>query len=318
MTIREAIKTATAQLHSLPNANKDADLLLMHTLGKDRAWLLTHSGEAIEPSALTQYEEKIARRAAHEPIQYITGEQEFYSLSLRVTPAVLIPRPETEHLVEAALARLPHNEPVRIADIGTGSGAIAIALAHALPQARITALDISTAALAVAKENATRHNVQNRIDFRESDLLAAVRGELFDAIVSNPPYVSTNEELEKQVRDYEPATALYAGEHGLDIYRRLIPQAHAALKPEGWLMMEIGHGQHEAIAELLHDWTAVEFINDLQGIPRVVIARRQIHAILGIDEVAWNDSDQPELQNGASEWVRKIRREGEARIPETW
>jgi release factor glutamine methyltransferase len=273
-TIREAIKTATTQLHSLPNANKDADLLLMHTLGKDRAWLLTHTNDLIAPEQLVTYQEKIARRATHEPIQYIIGEQEFYGLTLRVTPAVLIPRPETEHLVEAALARLPRTEPIRIADIGTGSGAIAIALAHALPHARITALDISTAALAVAKENATRHNIQDRIDFRESDLLTAVQGEVFDAIVSNPPYVSTNEELEEQVRDYEPATALYAGESGLDIYRRLIPQAHAALKSEGWLMMEIGHGQREAIAELLHNWTAVEFINDLQNIPRVAIAQR--------------------------------------------
>ena len=273
LTAREAVSNAATQLQPSPTANRDAELLLMQTLGRDRAWLLTHPDEPIAIPDFSHYQEKISRRAGHEPIQYIIGEQEFYSLAFRVTPAVLIPRPETEHLVEAALARLPHNQPIRIADIGTGSGAIAVALAHALPQARITALDISPAALAVARENAARHQVADRIDFRESDLLGALRGAAFGAIVSNPPYVSTKEELEPQVRDYEPATALYAGEQGLDIYRRLIPQAHAALKPNGWLMMEIGHGQREAITGLLSAWINVEFVNDLQGIPRVAIAQ---------------------------------------------
>lgn len=247
----------------------------MHTLGKDRAWLLTHPDEPIAIPDLNHYQEKISRRADHEPIQYIIGEQEFYGLAFRVTPAVLIPRPETEHLVEAALDRLPHQQPIRIADIGTGSGAIAVALAHHLPLAQISALDISPPALAVARENAARHQVAGRIDFLESDLLSAVQGEIFDAIVSNPPYVSTKEELEPQVRDYEPAAALYAGEQGLDIYRRLVPKAHAALKPGGWLMMEIGHDQSEALASLLSGWDSVEFIRDLQSIPRVAIARKR-------------------------------------------
>jgi release factor glutamine methyltransferase len=246
----------------------------MRALKKDRAWLLTHPEAILEPADLAQYKEKITRRKQHEPIQYILGEQEFFGLTLAVTPAVLIPRPETEHLVEAALERLPKETQLRIADIGTGSGAIAIALAHTLPHARITALDISIAALEVAAANARTHNVVNRIDFRESDLLSAVPDQQFDAIVSNPPYVSTNEELEKQVRGYEPASALYAGETGLDIYRRLIPQAKAALTPGGWLLMEIGHGQREALAELLHDWTSTNFVNDLQGIPRVAISRK--------------------------------------------
>ena len=268
-TTREALKQGASQLHSAPNASRDAELLLMRTLGKDRAWLLTHPDAPIAPSHLAQYKTWINRRQKQEPIQYILGEQEFYGLVFHVTRDVLIPRPETEHLVEAALERLPGNTPLRIADIGTGSGIIAIALAHKLPQAKITALDISAKALAVAKENAARHNVAERIDFRESDLLKAVAGETFDAIVSNPPYVSTNEKLEQQVRDYEPAAALYAGETGLDIYRRLIPQAKTALKPNGWLLMEIGHSQRDALAELLRDWSGVEFIDDLQGIPRV-------------------------------------------------
>jgi release factor glutamine methyltransferase len=273
ITAREALKQGASQLHPAPTASRDAELLLMRTLGKDRAWLLTHPDAPIAPNQLAQYKTWINRRQKHEPIQYILGEQEFYGLVFQVTRDVLIPRPETEHLVEATLERLPENTPLRIADIGTGSGAIAIALAHKLPQAKITALDISKAALAVAKENAARHNVAERIDFRPSDLLEAAQGERFDAIVSNPPYVATTEELEPQVRDYEPQTALYAGETGLDIYRRLIPQAKAALKPEGWLLMEIGHGQSKALAELLHGWANTEFVDDLQGIPRVAIAR---------------------------------------------
>lgn len=246
----------------------------MRCVGRDRAWLLTHSDEPLTPAQAAQYEQWLVRRARHEPIQYITGEQEFYGLTFHVTPAVLIPRPETEHLVEAALARVPHDAPSRIADIGTGSGAIAVALAHALPQTNVTALDLSSAALAVAQNNAQKLGVADRIRFLESDLLQAVRGEQFDIIVSNPPYVPESEILEPQVRDYEPATALYAGANGLDIYERLIPQAHAALKPEGWLLMEIGHGQRNALAALLKDWNEVSFIGDLQGIPRVACAKR--------------------------------------------
>jgi release factor glutamine methyltransferase len=278
ITVREAIRQAATRLDLLPTPQRDAELLLLRALGKDRAWLLTHPDDQLDDTLLDQYRGMIDRRARHEPMQYITGEQEFYGLPFHVTPAVLIPRPETEHLVEAAVSRLPADRPIRIADVGTGSGAIAVALAHALPQARITALDISPAALDLARKNATRHNLAHRINFRESDLLAAVQGEMFDAIVSNPPYVSTKEELEKQVRDYEPSMALYAGESGLDIYQRLIPQSHAALKPGGWLIMEIGHGQRGAIAAMLQDppahWTAFEFVNDLQGIPRVAVARR--------------------------------------------
>jgi release factor glutamine methyltransferase len=246
----------------------------MRALKKDRAWLLTHPEAILEPADLAQYKEKITRRQQHEPIQYILGEQEFFSLTLRVTPDVLIPRPETEHLVEALLARVPHHAPLRIADIGTGSGAIAVALAHALPHTHVTALDVSKPALAVARQNAERHGVTPRMRVLQSDLLEAVRSETFDAIVSNPPYVATSEILEPQVRDFEPHSALFAGPTGLEIYQRLIPQAQEALVPGGWLLLEIGHSQREALIQLLASWDEITFIPDLQQIPRVAIARR--------------------------------------------
>ena len=246
----------------------------MHALDRDRAYLLTHPKARLTSEQSALYEAWLKRRARHEPIQYITGEQEFFGLKFRVTPDVLIPRPETEHLVEAALARVDRDAPLLIADIGTGSGAIAVALAHALPLARVTALDISPAALAVARGNAENHSVLDRIRFCESDLLEAVAGESFDMIVSNPPYVAVDEVLDPQVRDYEPASALFAGATGLDVYRRLIPQAQTSLELGDWLLLEIGHGQREALARLLASWNNVSFIADLQGIPRVACAQR--------------------------------------------
>jgi release factor glutamine methyltransferase len=273
-TIGSALVYGAAQLGALPTARRDAELLLMHVLACDRAYLLTHPETQLTAEQYAVYDAWLTRRARHEPVQYIVGEQEFFGLKFRVTPDVLIPRPETEHLVEAALARTDRDASLRIADVGTGSGAIAVALAHALPQARITALDISATALAVAQENAKNHGVSDRIRFFESDLLAAVTGEQFDMMVSNPPYVADDEELEPQVRDYEPAPALFAGPEGLDIYRRLIPQAQDALRPGGWLLLEIGHGQRGAVAQLLAGWGNVSYVADLQGIPRVACAQR--------------------------------------------
>jgi release factor glutamine methyltransferase len=282
MTLREALTVAAAQLASDENlratATRDAELLLLHILQIPRTSLIAHPDQELSPSQRAAYENSIARRLRHEPVQYITGQQEFYGLTLKVTPAVLIPRPETEHLVEAVLKLLPTNKSVKIADIGTGSGAIAIALAAHLPQAAITALDISPEALTIATINAREHNVAGRIRFLQSDLLSALdhEAETFDAIVSNPPYVAESDHvtLHPQVRDYEPATALFAGETGLDIYHRLIPQAHNALKPTGLLALEIGHGQQDAIASLLQTWRNVSFINDLQQIPRVALAKK--------------------------------------------
>lgn len=272
--LRATLEKAAARLGGSATARRDAELLLMRAAGRDRAWILTHPEAALTPEQSAQLEAWIARRAQHEPIQYILGETEFYGLALRVTPDVLIPRPETEHLVDAVLQCVPRNVAVRICDVGSGSGAIAVALAHALPRAELTALDISRAALLVAKENARRHGVEDRIRFLESDLLNAVRGESFGVIVSNPPYVRDAEVLENQVAKYEPHAALFAGPTGLEVYRKLIPQAREALVPAGWLLMEIGHGQREALAELLSHWGAVRFDHDLQAIPRVAIARR--------------------------------------------
>jgi release factor glutamine methyltransferase len=233
----------------------------------------------------------VARRLTFEPIQYITGEQEFYGLTLRVAPAVLIPRPETELLVEAVLKHFEHpvphasrsdawdpaTNPLRIVDVGTGSGAIAIALAHHLPHASITAIDLSRRALAIARENVERHRLQRRVHLVVSDLLGAIANQQpFDAIVSNPPYIPVSDRptLHPQVRDHEPSRALFAGPTGLEIYERLIPQALALLKPGGLLALEIGFGQRDALAALLSSWRQVEFLDDLQSIPRVVLARR--------------------------------------------
>jgi release factor glutamine methyltransferase len=273
-TVKELLDAAAARLAPSSTARRDAELLLLRTLGRDRAWLLTHRGAEMAEEQQAQFEAWVARRARQEPVQYLLGEQEFYGLAFKVTPAVLIPRPETEHLVEETLRRVARDSPLRICDVGTGSGAIAVALAYALPRAQVTALDVSKAALDVARENAVRQVVADRLRFVESDLLSAVAGEQFDVVVANPPYVAEGEELEPQVREWEPHTALFAGRSGLEVYERLIPQANVALAPGGWLLLEIGHDQREALAGLLAGWDEVEFIKDLQGIPRVAIGRR--------------------------------------------
>ena len=273
-TVDGALREGAARLGSLPTARRDAELLLMRLLGVERAWMMAHPDAELTAEQVERFEARIARRARHEPVQYILGEQEFYGLAMKVTPAVLIPRPETEHLVEAVIAKVGRDAAVRICDVGTGSGAIAVALAHELPRAQVTAVDVSRAALDVAAENAQRHEVAERVRLVESDLLSAVRGERFDVMVSNPPYVAEGEVLEAQVREYEPHGALFAGPTGLEVYRRLIPEAWEVLIPAGWLVMEMGHGQREALRELLAGWDAVSFVGDLQGIPRVAIARR--------------------------------------------
>jgi release factor glutamine methyltransferase len=271
----QALQVARSRLAATSqNPRRDAEVLLAHVLACDQTALLTHPERPLSQSELTQYESFLTRRLASEPMQYIIGSQEFFGLLLEVTPDVLIPRPETEHLVEAMLARVGRQANERIVDVGTGSGAIAVALAHALPQSQVTAVDLSPAALEVARRNAERHGVSERVRFLHSDLLAAIDSADFDAVVSNPPYVADGEVLERQVSDYEPHSALYAGPTGLEVYERLIPQARQVLKPEGWLLLEVGFGQSPALLRLLSDWTDVSFQDDLQGIPRVAVARR--------------------------------------------
>ena len=272
-TIRQAVADAAQRLRG-ENAARDAELLLMHALKIARASLLANPQRELTRDEVARFDALIIERATGRPIQYITGVQEFYGLEFAVTPDVLIPRPETEHLVEAVIARLPKDRAVQIADVGTGSGAIAVALAHALPLAQVTALDISRAALDVAQHNAKAHGVEARVKFVESDLLAACADMKFDAVVSNPPYIAQGEELETQVRDFEPSLALFAGVTGYEVYERLIPQARNALSPNGLLAMEMGFGQSMRLTELLCAWNDVEFVADLRSISRVVLARR--------------------------------------------
>jgi release factor glutamine methyltransferase len=281
MRLREWIEDAAQRLRGGPHperARADAEMLMMHQTGKNRAWLIAHSDDEFGGCASIGYAKLIERRLTGEPIQYIVGECEFYGLPFRVTRDVLIPRPETEHLVEKVIGLAALFPRPRIVDVGTGSGAIAVALACKLPGAQIMATDVSAAALEVARGNAERNGIVERMRFVEGDLLAPIAGEQFEMVVSNPPYVAEGDRgtLAVEVREYEPDRALYAGTHGLDIYRRLIPSAHAALVPGGFLAMEIGCGQREAVVGQMKDagFTQVECVADLQGIDRVVWGRR--------------------------------------------
>ena len=280
MTLREALTEAAAAID-----RREAETLLAHLLFRDRAWLIAHADADISTALLHSYRALIARRTAKEPIQYLTGQQEFYGLNLRVTPDPLIPRPETEQLVEAVLdwiAARPSLRDPHILDIGTGTGAIALALASKLPTASLTATDLYAAALAVAEQNAARFGLTHRIAFLQSDLLASDILQSFapfDIIVSNPPYVSLYEAatMPDEVLHHEPHTALFAGTDGLDVYRRLLPAAHAALKPEGLLALEFGYGQRDALRALFDKptngpWQDLAFLNDYAKIPRIALA----------------------------------------------
>ena len=229
----------------------------------------------VMPNFKAEFQSLVTRRAAGEPIQYITGTTEFYGLPFYVAPGVLIPRPETEHLVEEVLRLAAQFPSPHIADIGTGSGAIAVALAHSLPNVQITATDLSPQALTIARRNAEQNAVH--IEFLEGDLLSPLREQRYDIVASNPPYIPERDRasLSIEVRDHEPSSALFAGNDGLDIYRRLIPAAIANLNPGGFLVMEIGYDQQPLIAELLAEsnYADLRFLPDYQGIPRVAIAR---------------------------------------------
>jgi release factor glutamine methyltransferase len=287
-SLTSAITNLTAD--QVPSPRLNAELLLMFTMNCDRAYLFAHPERELTADEQSRYSAALADRARGVPAQYITGHQEFWGMDLIVTPAVLIPRPETEHVIETVLElhkadvgplNSPTSEagflqsPLRIADVGAGSGAIALALAKELPQAEIHATDISAAALEIARANAARLQLADRIQFHQTDLLAGLAPP-FDFIVSNPPYVGESEEdqVQLEVRKFEPRNAVFAGPTGLEIIARLIPQAHAALRPGGWLIMEISGTIADEVKKLLSGWHEVEVKLDLQSIPRVALARK--------------------------------------------
>ena len=278
MDLKTALEHAVGVLTSgdVASPRLAAEVLLMHTLDCDRAHLFAHPERVLTPEETNQYHSFVHERADGKPTQYITGHQEFWGLDLLVSEAVLIPRPETEHSVEAALEIARADSAIKkIIDVGTGSGCIALALTKELPHHEIHATDISEVALAIARENAERLNLQ-RVQFRRCDLLTGVEAEKYDLVVSNPPYVGRDEpeKVQKIVRDWEPGVAVFGGASGLEIYERLVPQAFEALRPGGWLVMEIGYSIEQPIRKLLSGWSGVEIKADLQGIPRVAVARK--------------------------------------------
>ncbi len=273
--LNSAIDCLTAAQAGSPRLN--AETLLMFTLDCDRAYLFAHPERELTQQEEGRYQDAIRQRIAGVPAQYITGHQEFWGMDLIVSPAVLIPRPETEHVIETVLALSPGGRS-RIVDVGTGSGCIALALAKELPQAEIHATDISPAALDIARANAARHRLDDRVHFHQIDLLEGFEPGTFDLVVSNPPYVGESEEdqVQLEVRKFEPRNAVFAGPTGLEVIERLIPQARLVLKPGGLLVMEMSGTIAEGVERLLANWSEFRVINDLQGIPRVAVAAKSL------------------------------------------
>jgi release factor glutamine methyltransferase len=287
--LRRALNAAVERLTAaqVPSPRLDAEILVMFTLACDRAYLYAHPERELLPAEEQQYDELLTRRSSGVPVQYLTGRQEFWGMELAVSPAVLIPRPETEHLVETVLEivaragaepRRPQQTRQRIVDVGTGSGAIALALASELPAAEMHASDISPAALDVARSNAARHQRTAQVHFHQADLLAGFSSASFDIVVSNPPYVGEDEEesVQLEVRRFEPRSAVFAGPTGLEVIDRLILQAREVLRPGGWLVMEISGTVADRVRARLSGWQEVEIRNDLRGIARVAVARKPV------------------------------------------
>ncbi|MBI4907018.1 MAG: peptide chain release factor N(5)-glutamine methyltransferase [Acidobacteria bacterium] len=274
MTIGTALKQGTELLDQahVPAARLTAEVLLMHALQCERVYLYAHSSDELTEIGWIHFGRYLHERIQGKPTQYITRRQEFYGRLFRVTPMVLIPRPETEHVVETVLRLAP--EARRIADIGCGSGAIAVTVSLELPEAQVVGTDISHDALAVAAANAAGLQASTR--FVQCDLCSAVASRSLDLLASNPPYVpSTGEpELQPEVRDYEPAVALYGGPTGHEIYARLVPEAARVLKPGGWMVLELGYRSLAPVKAMLGpQWTGVETVSDLAGYPRVLAAK---------------------------------------------
>lgn len=294
-SVRGLLKLGIGELRDarVPSYTLAAELLLLHVAKQNRTWIYAHPEELLTEDAAKEYFELLRKRCDGVPTQHLTGKQEFWGLEFEVTPDVLIPRPETEHIVEVALDRLAvrdvrhghkHDHSgagLEIIDLGTGSGCIAIALANEIPSAKIWATDLSSKALEVARRNAGRFGFASHITFLESNLFSAFSGHnnpVFDAIVSNPPYVSRREEadLAVEVRKYEPELALYGGEEGYEFYGSLVAESARYLKPGGLLVLELGYDSLPAVQPLLEtpEWTRISVTNDLAGIPRVISAER--------------------------------------------
>jgi release factor glutamine methyltransferase len=279
VTVGEALAGAAARLSGagIDAARLDAELLLRHATGWDSGTLILRANEVVPAAHLEHFDRLVVERSRRRPIQHLTGVAHFWRHELRVTPDVLIPRPETEHLVEAALAWLEPIERPVIADVGTGSGCIALSIAAERTDAMVHAVDLSPAALAVARENAARLGLADRVRFDEGDLLRPLRGEPLDLVVSNPPYVGADEvgTLAPEVRDHDPRMALVPPGDRYSLYRRLAAEARDALRAGGGLMVEIGQGMDGEVARIFTDaGLAVErVIPDLQSIPRIVVAR---------------------------------------------
>lgn len=283
LTLRELIAEGTATLSAarVEEAPRTASLLVRELLDLELSTIIAFPERPVSDEDVSRARAALARRAAGEPLQYITGHQEFYGLDFTVTPAVLIPRPETEHLIEAVLEHVREKgmTAARILDVGTGSGCIAVTLAVNLPSVQVTAVDISPAALDVARANAARHRVTDRMTFLESDFLSALnnRDDLapFDIVVSNPPYIPEEqfEGLQREVRDHEPYRALIGGTRGTEAYEVLLKDVPPLLAPDGVFICEIGFGQAPRIVEIgeAAGWTCARIIADLQGIERTLV-----------------------------------------------
>lgn len=281
MNVAEVLRNANSALGSagLKEPQKDVRLLLCFAIQRAKEFLFTHPEYELTDAERVAFDNAIGRRAKHEPVQYITGTTEFYGLEFSVSPAVLIPRPETEILVENAIAALKAQDRSRLCEIGVGSGCISISMLAELPNASAIAVDLSTDALEIAHQNAVRHNVFDRLDLRHSDIFDSVAESGFDAVVSNPPYISLAEvaNVDREVREFEPEMALTDHSDGLDVIKMIIAESQHKLRTGGVLFMEIGHGQSSRILSLLsrQEWTDVRFFPDLQSIPRVLQAFRR-------------------------------------------
>ena len=277
MRLRDALRWAVAVFESndIGSPRLNAETLLMFVLGCNRAHLYAYPEREFTDDEKQRYEEAVAERARGVPAQYITGHQEFWGLDFLVSPAVLIPRPETEHLVETAIEIASKVDHPVIIDVGTGSGCVALALENELPRAEVHAVDLSPDALEIARANAARLRLE-RVRFHVTDILQGFPQEFADIIVSNPPYVGECEadKVQAQVRKFEPHMAVFGGPEGPELIHKLIEQSEHVLKPGGWLLIEIGYTQSPLLEQLLNGWEDIHFVPDLQGIPRVAVARK--------------------------------------------